>query len=256
MEIMFNKPGSPTARQRDPAAHATFTDLCAGYGARPALHQLTVEIPALSMTALVGPNGSGKSTLLGVLAGVIHPTSGTLTRRGERPPAFVPQRAAVGDALPLTVRQTVEMGRWGERGPWRRLTRQDRATVDHALDRLGIGDLAARQLGELSGGQRQRALIAQGLAQDSDLLLLDEPTTGLDPEARDRIAALLTELVADGVTVVQATHDLTAARAADTCLLLHDGRLVARGHPGQVLTPTALAQRCQCRLVQSGHDRS
>lgn len=154
----------------------------------------------------------------------------------------MPQRGAVGDTLPLTVRETVEMGRWGERGPWRRLARQDHAIVDAALDRLGIRDLASRQPGELSGGQRQHALIAQGLAQASDLLLLDEPTTGLDPEARDRIGALLQDLVADGVTIVQATHDLEAARTADVCLLLRDGRLAGRGHPDQVLTTSALAR--------------
>jgi zinc/manganese transport system ATP-binding protein len=196
----------------------------------------------LTTTALVGPNGSGKSTLLGVLAGVIKPTSGDLLRTGDRPPAFVPQRGAVGDTLPLTVRQTVEMGRWGERGPWRRLTARDHTTVDEMLDRLGIGDLAPRQLGELSGGQRQRALIAQGLAQESDLLLLDEPTTGLDPEARDRIGALLTALVADGVTIVQATHDLEVARTADACLLLQDGRLAGQGRPDQVLTTSSLTR--------------
>ncbi|GAA2540425.1 zinc ABC transporter ATP-binding protein AztA [Streptomyces levis] len=196
----------------------------------------------MATTVLVGPNGSGKSTLLGVLAGVIKPTSGVLVRTGDRPPAFVPQRGAVGDTLPLTVRQAVEMGRWGERGPWRRLTRRDHTTVDAALDRLGIGALASRQLGELSGGQRQRALIAQGLAQESDLLLLDEPTTGLDIEARERIGELLTALVADGVTVVQATHDLEAARAADACLLLQNGRLTGQGRPEQVLTTSALTQ--------------
>ncbi|MFD6414490.1 zinc ABC transporter ATP-binding protein AztA, partial [Nocardia asteroides] len=188
------------------------------------------------MTALVGPNGSGKSTLLGVLAGVITATSGRLHYAEGSPPAFVPQRGAVGDTLPLTARQTVEMGRWGERGLWRRPTRRDRAAVDSAMERLGVAGLGARQLGELSGGQRQRVLIAQGLAQQSDLLLLDEPTTGLDPEARERITTLLRDLVGDGTTVVQATHDLGAARAADACLLLSDGRLVADGPPAEVLT--------------------
>ncbi|MFE6287461.1 zinc ABC transporter ATP-binding protein AztA [Streptomyces sp. NPDC057877] len=225
MKIMFNKSPHRAARVR-------VTDLCAGYPGRPVLRQVTAEIPALSVTALVGPNGSGKSTLLGVLAGVIQPTSGEVRHDGDRPPAFVPQRGAVGDTLPLTVRQTVEMGRWGERGPWRRLTRRDHAAVDAALDRLGVGDLAARQLAELSGGQRQRALIAQGLAQHSDLLLLDEPTTGLDPEARQTIAALLTELAADGVTIVQATHDLDTAHSADVCLRLEDGHLGVQGRTG------------------------
>ncbi|WP_345596178.1 zinc ABC transporter ATP-binding protein AztA, partial [Streptomyces marokkonensis] len=219
-----------------------FDGLDAGYPGRPVLRQLSSHIPALAMTALIGPNGSGKSTLLGVLAGVIDATSGQLRYAQGRPPAFVPQRGAVGDALPLTARQTVEMARWEERGLRQRLTRQDRTVVDSSMERLGVADLAARQLGELSGGQRQRVLIAQGLAQQSDLLLLDEPTTGLDPEARERITSLLTELVADGTTVVQATHDLEAARSADACMLLSDGRLVGQGPPDQVLTPTALSR--------------
>ncbi len=242
MKIMFNKPPPSPTPPPQRTAHVRFSGLCAGYPGRSVLRQVTAEIPELATTVLVGPNGSGKSTLLGVLAGVIRPTSGDLHRTGNRAPAFVPQRGAVGDTLPLTVRQTVEMGRWGERGPWRRLTRRDHTAVDAALDRLGIRDLASRQLGELSGGQRQRALIAQGLAQESDLLLLDEPTTGLDPEARERIGTLLTALVADGVTVVQATHDLEVARAADACLLLQDGRLAAQGHPDQVLTTSAPAR--------------
>ncbi|MFE9698212.1 zinc ABC transporter ATP-binding protein AztA [Streptomyces sp. NPDC006270] len=242
MKIMFNKPHPSPSPPLGRTASLRFSGLCAGYSGRPVLHQVSGDIGALTMSVLVGPNGSGKSTLLGVLAGVIKPTSGDLLRTGDRPPAFVPQRGAVGDTLPLTVRQTVEMGRWGERGPWRRLTARDHATVDTALDRLGIGDLASRQLGELSGGQRQRALIAQGLAQESDLLLLDEPTTGLDPEARERIGALLTALVADGVTIVQATHDLEVAHAADACLLLQDGRLTGQGRPDRVLTTSSLSR--------------
>ncbi|ANW22395.1 zinc ABC transporter ATP-binding protein AztA [Streptomyces clavuligerus] len=245
MKIMFKTHFSPSAADDGPAFRIRLSGLSAGYPGRPVLHQLDAEIPALAATALVGPNGSGKSTLLGVLAGVIRPTAGELHSAGHRPPAFVPQRGAVGDTLPLTVRQTVEMGRWGIRGPWRRLTRHDRAAVDSIMERLGIADLAPRQLGEVSGGQRQRALIAQGLAQESDLLLLDEPTTGLDPEARARIAALLTELVTDGVTVVQATHDLDAARSADACLVLCEGRLTGQGHPGELLTPEAVARMWQ-----------
>ncbi|CAM5254459.1 Metal ABC transporter ATP-binding protein OS=Streptomyces tendae OX=1932 GN=GUR47_00320 PE=4 SV=1 [Streptomyces tendae] len=242
---MFNKHSSRLPGEEPGTERVRFSELEAGYSGRPVLRQLTAHIPALAMTALVGPNGSGKSTLLGVLAGVIDATSGQLRYAEGRPPAFVPQRGAVGDTLPLTVRQTVEMGRWNERGPWRRLTHRDRTVVDSAMERLGVHDLAARQLGDLSGGQRQRVLIAQGLAQQSDLLLLDEPTTGLDPEARERITALLTDLVADGTTVVQATHDLEAARSADACLLLREGRLVGQGPPEGVLTPQALSHLWQ-----------
>ncbi|MYT73533.1 zinc/manganese transport system ATP-binding protein [Streptomyces sp. PsTaAH-137] len=242
MTIMFNKPRSGLRDAGTDGQRIRITDLNAGYPGRPVLHQLTFDITALTMSALVGPNGSGKSTVLGVLARVIDPTSGQLHYAAGRPPAFVPQRGAVGDALPLTARQTVEMGRWGQRGLLRRLNRHDRALVDSAMQRLDITDLATRQLGELSGGQRQRVLIAQGLAQNSDLLLLDEPTTGLDPEARERITVLLRDLVSDGTTVIQATHDLQAARSADSCLLLSQGRLVAQGPPDQVLTPTALSR--------------
>jgi zinc/manganese transport system ATP-binding protein len=223
------------------ASRVRLTDVSAGYAGRPVLHEVTAHVPELTLTSLIGPNGSGKSTLLGVLAGVIDTTSGTLERDGARAPAFVPQRSAVSDALPLTVRQTVEMGRWGDRGPWRRLTRQDHATVDTALERLGVTALARRQLGELSGGQRQRTFIAQGLAQGADLLLLDEPCTGLDPEAREGIEALLTGLVAEGTTVVQATHDLESARTGGHCLLLREGRIGAAGPPDEVLTTAALA---------------
>ncbi|WP_233168935.1 MULTISPECIES: zinc ABC transporter ATP-binding protein AztA [Streptomyces] len=224
---------------RPPRVRLTAVD--AGYGRRPVLCEVTLDIPALGVTSLTGPNGSGKSTLLGVIAGVIRPTSGTVHHGSGQAPAFVPQRSTAGDMLPLTVRRTVEMGRWHARGPWRRLTSSDHSAVDEALDRLGITHLATRQLGELSGGQRQRALMAQGTAQQSDLLLLDEPCTGLDPEARHGIEHLLADIAAEGTTVVQATHDLTAARAGHHCLLLRDGRLEAAGAPADVLAPALSA---------------
>ncbi|WP_202796998.1 zinc ABC transporter ATP-binding protein AztA [Kribbella flavida] len=216
--------------------------MSAGYPGRPVLVGLDARIPAQLTTAVVGPNGSGKSTLLGVLAGVVPATAGTLAHRNESRPAFVVQRSAISDSFPLTVRDTVAMGRWARRGIWKRLTPQDRSVVDACLERLGIADLAARQLGELSGGQRQRALVAQGLAQESDLLLLDEPTTGLDATAQRAITEVLDEVTNNGVTVVQATHDLAAARRADHCLLLHDGRIVHEGSPDTVLTNEALAR--------------
>ncbi|RFU84135.1 metal ABC transporter ATP-binding protein [Streptomyces triticagri] len=222
----------PPAYDRPPRTR--LDALSAGYDGRTVLHQVTADIPESAVTSLVGANGSGKSTLLSAVAGVIRPTAGTVVHRGGAP-AFVPQRGAVSDALPLTVRQTVAMARWRERGLWRRLTGRDHSTVDEALERLGITDLAGRQLGELSGGQRQRAFIAQGLAQRSDLLLLDEPCTGLDPGTRQSISRLLADLAADGTTVVQATHDLDSARSGDHCLLLRAGHLDAAGEPGAVL---------------------
>jgi zinc/manganese transport system ATP-binding protein len=201
-------------------------NLVAGHG-RPALHGIHARIPRARVTAVVGPNGAGKSTLLDVLAGVLTPTAGGVERIVGRSPAYVVQRSAAPDTLPITVRATVEMGRWASRGPWRRLTARDRAVAEDCLHRLGVQDLADRPLGTLSGGQRQRVLVAQGLAQESDLLLLDEPAAGLDAQARACIDEVLAAVAADGVTVVAVTHDADAAERADHRLALRDGRVVA-----------------------------
>ncbi len=201
-------------------------DLYAGYGGEDVLRGVCAEIPEGAVTALVGANGAGKSTLLGVLAGTLAPRRGTVgERRGARP-AFVVQRSSVPDALPLTVRATVAMGRWAHRGLWRPLTRGDLAMVARCMERAGVSDLADRRLGELSGGQRQRTLIAQGLAQEADLLLLDEPSAGLDREARARILETVAAAAAEGTTVVHATHFAEEARSADHVLTLESGRVV------------------------------
>jgi zinc/manganese transport system ATP-binding protein len=177
-------------------------DLVAGHS-RPALHGIHARIPRARVTAVLGPNGSGKSTLLDVLAGVLAPISGGVERIVGRTPAYVVQRSTAPDTLPITVRATVAMGRWASRGPWRRLTARDRAVAEDCMRRLGVQDLADRPLGRLSGGQRQRVLVAQGLAQESDLLLLDEPAAGLDTQARRFIDEAVTRAAADGVTVVR-----------------------------------------------------
>ncbi|MEV0081885.1 zinc ABC transporter ATP-binding protein AztA [Saccharopolyspora sp. NPDC050642] len=218
----------------------TVRDLTVGYTREPVLRGFSATFPRGRMTAVVGPNGSGKSTLLGVLAGVLRPAAGSVER--DREPAFVAQRSAVSDSLPISVRDTVSMGRWAHRGPWRRLTAHDRAVVEECLAGLELLPVAARRLGSLSGGQRQRALLAQGLAQESGLLLLDEPGSGLDAEARRLISAALENTKAQGTTVVQVTHDFAEAMRADHCLVLDGGKLVAAGAPGAVLTPRVLEE--------------
>ncbi|MFB8765822.1 zinc ABC transporter ATP-binding protein AztA [Nocardiopsis alba] len=216
-------------------------DLRAGYGEGDVLRGIDAEIPERAVTALVGSNGSGKSTLLGVLAGTVSPRTGTVTPRRRIRPAFVVQRGAAPDSLPLTVRATVAMGRWAHRGFWRPLNRHDRAVIDRCLERTGIADLAGRRLGELSGGQRRRALLAQGLAQETDLLLLDEPSTGLDHEAGERMRATIAEVAAEGVTVVHATHDPEEIRAADHRLVLDRGRVAGPSAAEELLDRFALA---------------
>jgi zinc/manganese transport system ATP-binding protein len=197
----------------------------ARHAATVVLHDLTIAIPRHGITALTGHNGSGKSTLLGLLSGTHPLASGTLRRHHAGRPALVVQRSEVSDALPITVRQAVSMGRWAHRGPWRRLTREDRSVVDQCMDRLGVTALADRRLGTLSGGQRQRVLLAQGLAQQSELLLLDEPSTGLDADSKARIAAVLAEECDRGITVVHATHDAEDAAEADHHIVLAHGRV-------------------------------
>lgn len=211
-----------------------------GYPGHVVLSAVSATVPAGAVTAVVGPNGAGKSTLLDTLAGVRPVLSGTLTRSGDRLPAYVTQRSEVADTLPLTVRATVEMGRWAHRGPWRRLTRADRDVVDDCLHRLELTPLAGRPIGEVSGGQRQRTLLAQGLAQQSDLLLLDEPAAGLDTTAQHLIERALADARRAGTTIVRITHDAATAQRSDHCLVLGDGGLLAEGPPRAALgTATA-----------------
>ncbi|GHE90964.1 ABC transporter ATP-binding protein [Amycolatopsis deserti] len=217
---------------------AALTGISAGYARQIVLREVSAGFPAGAVTALVGANGSGKSTALGVLAGIVRPVAGVVERPAGRP-ALVVQHDAVPPLLPITVRDTVRMGRWAGR-PWRRLSRQDRAVVDRCLARLGVDSLAGRRLSALSGGQRQRVLVAQALAQETGLLLLDEPTAALDVPARQAISGTLREVADSGVTVIHATHDLAEARSADHCVLLHRGRVLGEGPPEDTLTDEAL----------------
>lgn len=151
------------------------------------------------------------------------------------------QQSEVSRSLPITVRATVTMGRWAHRGHWRRLSKKDRMIVAECLELLEITSIADRLIGTLSGGQRQRALVAQGLAQQAGLLLLDEPSAGLDLHARGLIDQALGTTLTRGTTVLRVTHDLEVAGRADHCLLLQDGKLVGQGEPASVLTPERVA---------------
>jgi ABC-type Mn2+/Zn2+ transport system ATPase subunit len=149
--------------------------------------------------------------------------------------ALVLQSTDVDRTLPVTVREAVTMARYATRGVFGRLRVADRAAVRRSLERMGVADLAVRQFHELSGGQRQRVLVAQGLAQEADLLLLDEPVTGLDVVSRELILDAVAAERSAGATVVVSTHDLADARRADLVMLLAN-RVVAFGPPDEVLT--------------------
>ncbi|HEX5365708.1 MAG TPA: zinc ABC transporter ATP-binding protein AztA [Acidimicrobiales bacterium] len=228
--------------------------LLLAYGARTALAGATFALPAGRSVALIGPNGSGKSTLLRAVAGLVEPRAGHLdvpARRRRGGVALVLQATEVDRQLPVTVGETVTMARYARRGPFARLRPDDRAAVARALERMDVADLAGRQLHELSGGQRQRVLVAQGLAQDSDLLLLDEPVTGLDVLSRQRILAAMDAERDAGRTVVASTHDLEDARRADLVLLLAN-RVVAAGPPEEALADEPLRQAYGGRILHLG----
>lgn len=218
---------------------AEATDLVLGYGAHVAMRPSSFVIPAGGVTAIIGPNGSGKSTLLNALAGVISPQSGTLRVLGRDPSeafrhvSYVMQSVAFPDGTPITVREAVAMGRYAKRGWFGWLTREDRVRVQRAMEMLDVADLASRHLGELSGGQRQRVYVAQGLAQDHEAILLDEPLTGLDIVSAKRIDTIIHGERERGHSVVLTTHDLDEARAADYVILM-SGHVVAAGPPDEV----------------------
>lgn len=231
----------------------TASHLRLGYR-EPVLSIDHLALPSGCTVALIGPNGSGKTTFLLACAGLLRPMAGSLRVAGRSPTArdgrvaLVPQHVAIDEALPVTARDAVTMGRYARRGAWRPLRADDRSVVTNALERLDIGSLAGRQVRELSGGQRQRVLVAQGLAQGASLLLLDEPITGVDVASRHRIVDAITVERESGTTVVFSTHDLADARLADVVVLLA-GRIVAFGSPDEVLNADHLAEAYGERFV-------
>jgi iron complex transport system ATP-binding protein len=233
-------------------------DLVLGYGSTVALAKSSFVIPHGKVTAVIGPNGSGKSTMLNAIAGLLEPMSGALEvrarRGGSHRIAYVLQTTKVNDALPITVREVVTMGRYAGVGGLRRLSKADRRAVDAAMERTGVAALAGRHLHELSGGQRQRVFVAQGLAQEHDLLLLDEPLTGIDLPTAQAIDEVIHGELTRGCTVVLTTHDLSEARVAGNVLLL-SGRVVGSGTPDEVLTPGHLTAAYGPTLLHVGEGR-
>lgn len=198
-----------------------------------ALCGVSLSIRRGAVTAISGPNGSGKSTLLAVLAGLLVPCRGAVTLPRAGSTALVVQRSEVPDRLPLTVHDVVSMGRWGKTGLLRRLTTSDRRIVGECIGIVGLDGYEGRPLRALSGGQRQRVFLAQGLAQGADVVLLDEPTTGLDTDTRAVVAEVLVAEKARGATVVCVSHDDVALGVADRIIRLEDGRVASDDGRGQ-----------------------
>jgi zinc transport system ATP-binding protein len=220
------------------------------YGEVVALEGIDLAVEAGDFLGIIGPNGSGKTTLIRVMLGLLTPDAGRVRLFG-RPPAtfrqweqlgYVPQRVAIDAGLPGTVAEVVATGLVASLGVFRRARRTDRARVRDALERVAMADHAARRIGDLSAGQQQRVLIARALVSAPELLVLDEPTGGVDPEAQAGFYGLLRHLNREqGVTLVLVSHDIAVVAKEITKLACLNRRLVYHGPPGDMMSQAALA---------------
>ena len=236
----------------DPPARLAAHRLCTGYGERQIITDLDVRIPDGSFTVIIGPNGCGKSTLLRSLVRLIKPTSGAVLLDGAdiartrskllaQQIGLLPQASIAPEGI--TVIDLVSRGRHPHQSALRRWSEHDEQAVQEALTRTRLTDLTTRAVDELSGGQRQRVWIAMALAQETPILLLDEPTTYLDISHQIDVLDLCTSLQREGRTLVAVLHDLNqAARYATHLIVLQAGRIVAEGSPAAVVTAELVGQ--------------
>ncbi len=221
-----------------------------GYGPTSVLHDLNVRVDRGELVGAVGPSGSGKTTLLRLLTGRADLHGGSVRLLGDpvrpgrpvRRVGYVPQLEAVDWDFPLTVEQVVLFGatRSSGRTPW--FSRGERRRARRLLDRLGIDELAQRHIATLSGGQRQRMFLARAMVRDVDLVLLDEPTSGVDLQTRHDVLHLLGELNAEGLTIVLTTHDLNWVAGHLPRVLCLNATVIADGDPREVFTPATLRE--------------
>lgn len=221
--------------------------LYVSFDGRPVLADIHWCVPRGAAAAIIGPNGGGKSTLLRTLVGRVRPDRGTIRILGQPAPhrggavAYVPQYEEIEWRFPLTVFDVVLQGRLGYYAWWQRPKAADRDLAMAAIERVGLAGQALRPIGDLSGGQRQRALIARALAQDAQVILLDEPATGLDATAQHDLLDLLRSLQQEGKTVVATTHDLDCITERFDSVLCLRGRVICQGPPRETLTAERLA---------------
>jgi ABC-type Mn2+/Zn2+ transport system ATPase subunit len=255
MGITLNTPpesgrNRPANAEGGAAPAIVISDVRVHRGGNEVLFVDELRIPA-GVTALVGPNGSGKSTLLHAIAGVLPTKSGTISVAGDV--AYVLQTQHASEHLLVTAGEVVALARAAERGPFGRLRALDRAAVATAMNRLDVADLSKRHLAEMSGGQRQRVFVAQGLAQEAGVLLLDEPVAGLDVVSIHQIRQIISEERDAGRAVVVATHDLDEAARADYVVLVN-GSVISSGTPSEALTPEHLKAAYGGRVLELGDD--
>ena len=236
-------------------------DVTFGYGKTPAVEKINLHMHRGQFAGLVGPSGAGKTTILRLILGLLKPNRGTvfvqgMDLRGKPSPrvAYVPQIETIDWSFPVTVMQVVLMGRIRRMGrrPW--ASNDDTRAAQKILDQLEIGDLVVRHIRDLSGGQQQRVFLARALLAEPDLLILDEPTAGVDLQAQENILHLLARLNQQGVTILTTTHDLNAAAAHLPWVFCVNRELVASGSPEKVFTAEILNPVYKGDMVVFRHD--
>jgi manganese/zinc/iron transport system ATP- binding protein len=229
--------------------------LTLSYDRAAVVTRANLQVETGRIVGVLGPNGAGKSTLIKGILGLHRPDGGQVSFFGEPLRAvrnrvvYVPQRSSVDWDFPVTVEDVVLMGRYGRLGLFGRLRRQDREITRRALEQIGIADLARRQISELSGGQQQRVFLARALAQDGDLIFMDEPFVGVDAATEEAIVLLLREMRDQGKTVIVVNHDLQTARSYFDELVLLNKQIIAHGPTEDVFTPELLARTYGGRLA-------
>ncbi|HVK57199.1 MAG TPA: ABC transporter ATP-binding protein [Candidatus Kapabacteria bacterium] len=215
-----------------------------GYNGRPVLRDVNAVIARGASVGLLGANGSGKTTLLKAVAGVLRPIGGEIRFPGATPPkvGYVPQRESLDQSFMLSSFEVVLMGACGTVGAGHFLRGKDRDWARECMARTGVADLARRHFAELSGGQKQRVLIARALVSKPDLLLLDEPTAGVDPAATDAIAQLLQSLNAEGMTLLMVNHDLPVVRRVSRIVFWVRNGVLEQGSASEMLKPALVEQ--------------
>jgi zinc/manganese transport system ATP-binding protein/zinc transport system ATP-binding protein len=236
-------------------------DVTCGYQHAPVLENVQLTIYEGQLAGLVGPSGAGKTTLLRAILGQVGIQRGEIRVMGKpvrgRPPAdvgYVPQLETINWNFPVTVEEVVLMGRAASSGPWPWPSRADRRAMAEILDRLGLSAYARRHIRELSGGQQQRVFLARALLRSPRLLLLDEPTTGVDIKTRHDILHLLKELNRSGITIVLTTHDLNAVATHLPHVVCLNRTVIAEGDPNRVFTSEALGRTYGAEMVVLRHD--
>ena len=215
-----------------------FEHVGCSYGAAPVVEDTSFTVDAGDFVGIVGPSGSGKTTLLKGLLGIVEPSYGSIERAPDLAIGYVPQVEAIDWSFPVTVRDAVTMA--VERPRFRRVDAAVRRAVADVLDRLGIGDLGERHISRLSGGQQQRVFVARALVGRPDLLVLDEPASGVDVATRHEMLHLLADLHRDGLAILLTTHDINGLAAHLPRIVCFNRTVIADGPPAHVLHPYVL----------------